>query len=257
MSGGDRSAGDSAPLIPSDMDGQAPPSLAVAPESLLPSGQASSPVAVAPESPSPPLVAEDDPVVVPDTVELASSEACKAGACIAVPPRPTSLLEAEEDPVVVPDTVQAASSEASESEVGASAAAPLMPTSPSTEVDEDPLVVPDTVQAASSEATKVGAGGVPPSPPLGAEDDHLVVPSTVGDASSEISEGVAPVVVLTDELRDKIVKQVRRSGRRLIFVSRKNAESRVPPLAGTFIYRECQCPQASCNPAFVQTQTVF
>jgi hypothetical protein len=199
------------------MDGQAPPSLAVAPESLLPSGQASSPVAVAPESPSPPLVAEDDSVVVPDTVELASSEACKAGAFIAVPPRPTSLLEAEEDPVVVPDTVE----------------------------------------AASSEATKVGAGGVPPSPPLGAEDDHLVVPSTVVDTSLEISEGVAPVVVLTDELRDKIVKQVRRSGRRLIFVSRKNAESRVPPLVGTFIYRECQCPQASCNPAFVQTQTVF
>ncbi|KAM0922042.1 hypothetical protein ACQ4PT_006449 [Festuca glaucescens] len=181
------------------MDGQAPPPVAVAPESLLP--------------PSWPLEAEDDPVVVPDTVKVASPEASKAGTSVAVTPLTTSpLLEAEEDPVVVPDTVEAASSEASESEVGASGVVPLMPTSPPVEVDEDPLVVPDTVEAPSSEVTKVGAGGgvplLPPSPPLEAEDDHLVVPATVDDASLEISEVVAPSVVLTDELCDKIVKQV-------------------------------------------------
>ncbi|XP_051226109.1 la-related protein 6A [Lolium perenne] len=196
MSGGDRSAGDSAPLIPSDMDGQAPPLVAAAPESLPP--------------PSRPLEAEDDPVVVPDTVKVASPEASKAGT---VPPLTTSpLLEAEEDPVVVPDTVEAASSEASDSEDGAGGAVPLMPISPPVEADEDLLVVPDTVEAASSEVTKVGAGGgVPlllPSPPLEAEDDHLIVPATVDGASSEISEALVPSVVLTDELRDKIVKQV-------------------------------------------------
>ncbi|XP_047059794.1 la-related protein 6A-like isoform X2 [Lolium rigidum] len=196
MSGGDRSAGDSAPLIPSFTDGQAPPPVAAAPESLPP--------------PSRPLEAEDDPVVVPDTVKVASPEASKAGTSVAVTPLTTSpLLEAEEDTVVVPDTVEAASSEASDSEVGA---VPLMPTSLPVEADEDLLIVPDAVDAASSEVTKVGAGGgVPPLPPfspLEAEDDHLVVPATVDDASLEISEAVVPSVVLTDELRDKIVKQV-------------------------------------------------
>uniref|UniRef100_A0ACD5VJD1 Uncharacterized protein n=1 Tax=Avena sativa TaxID=4498 RepID=A0ACD5VJD1_AVESA len=215
MGGGDRSAGDSTPLIPSVMDGQAPPSVAVAPESLLPPGQDPSPVAVVPESllpPSPPLESEDDPVVVPDTVKLASPESSKAGASVVVPPRPTSpLIEEEEDPVVVPDTVEDAS-QASQSEVGASCVVPLMPTSPPIELDDDPLIVPDTVEAASSEVTKVGAGGgvplLPPSQPLEADDDHLVVPATVDGASLEISEVVAPGVVLTDELRDKIVKQV-------------------------------------------------
>ncbi|CAM0882650.1 unnamed protein product [Alopecurus aequalis] len=217
MSGGDRSAGDSAPLIPSDMDGQAPPPVAVAPESLLPPGQAPPPVSVAPEyllPTSPPPEAEDDPVVVPDTVDLASSEASKVGASVAVPPLPTSPLpEAEDNPVVVPDTVEveAASSEASESEVGASGVVPLMPISPPIEADDDPRIVPDIFEAASSEVKVCAVGGVPllpPSPPLQAEDDHLVVPATVDDASLEISEVVAPSVVLTDELRDKIVKQV-------------------------------------------------
>jgi len=193
------------------MDGQAPPPVAVAPESLLPTGQVPSPYAVAPESllpPSPPLEAEDDPVVVPDAVKVASPESSKAGASVFVPPRPTSLLiEAEEDPVVVPDTVEDASETS-----GASGFVPVMPTSPPIEVDEDPLIVPDIVEAASSEVTEVGAGGgVPllrPSLPLEADDDHLVVPATIDDASLEISEVVAPGVVLTDELRDKIVKQV-------------------------------------------------
>uniref|UniRef100_A0A453FJ71 HTH La-type RNA-binding domain-containing protein n=1 Tax=Aegilops tauschii subsp. strangulata TaxID=200361 RepID=A0A453FJ71_AEGTS len=181
-SGGDRSAADSAPLIPSGMDGQAPHPVAVAPESL----------------PQPPprleTEAEDDPVVVPDASDAASSEPSKVGALSTSP-----LIKAEDDPVVVPDSVEPASSEASVVSAGG-----VVPPSRPLEAEEDPLIVPDT-----SEATNVGTGSVVPllpSPPLEAEDDPLIVP--VIDASSEASDVVTSGVVLTDELRDKIVKQV-------------------------------------------------
>uniref|UniRef100_A0A453FJC1 La-related protein 6A n=1 Tax=Aegilops tauschii subsp. strangulata TaxID=200361 RepID=A0A453FJC1_AEGTS len=162
-------------------------------------GQAPHPVAVAPESlPQPPprleTEAEDDPVVVPDASDAASSEPSKVGALSTSP-----LIKAEDDPVVVPDSVEPASSEASVVSAGG-----VVPPSRPLEAEEDPLIVPDT-----SEATNVGTGSVVPllpSPPLEAEDDPLIVP--VIDASSEASDVVTSGVVLTDELRDKIVKQV-------------------------------------------------
>lgn len=171
-------------------------------------GQAPHPVAVAPESlPQPPprleTEAEDDPVVVPDAPDAASSEPSKVGA-LSTSPR----FKAEDDPVVVPDSVEPASSEASV--VGAGGVVPLLPPSRPLEAEEDPLIVPDTSEAAPLEATNVGTGSVVPlllpSPPLEAEDDPLIVP--VIDASSEASDVVTSGVVLTDELRDKIVNQV-------------------------------------------------
>lgn len=73
-----------------------------------------------------------------------------------------------------------------------------------TEAEDDPVVVPDAPDAASSEPSKVGA--LSTSPRFKAEDDPLIVP--VIDASSEASDVVTSGVVLTDELRDKIVNQV-------------------------------------------------
>ncbi|KAF7023760.1 hypothetical protein CFC21_036213 [Triticum aestivum] len=170
-------------------------------------GQASHPVAVAPESlPQPPphleTEAEDDPVVVPDASDAASSEPSKVGALSTSP-----LIKAEDDPVVVPDSVELASSEASV--VSAGGVVPPPPPSRPLDAEEDSLIVPDTSEAVPSEATNVGTGSVVPllpSPPLEAEDDPLIVP--VIDASSEASDVVTSGVVLTDELRDKIVKQV-------------------------------------------------
>jgi La-related protein 7 len=49
----------------------------------------------------------------------------------------------------------------------------------------------------------------PPSPTDGAEDALLVAPDAVNAASSEVTEAGTGDVVLTDELRDNIVKQVR------------------------------------------------
>ncbi|CAO2194729.1 unnamed protein product [Urochloa humidicola] len=49
----------------------------------------------------------------------------------------------------------------------------------------------------------------PPSPPTGEVEDSLpVAPDTVNTASSEVAEAGGDGVVLTDELRDQIVKQV-------------------------------------------------
>ncbi|KAM3351450.1 hypothetical protein ACQJBY_023434 [Aegilops geniculata] len=170
-------------------------------------GQAPHPVAVAPESlPQPPprleTEAEDDTVVVPDASDAASSEPSKVGALSTSP-----LIKAEDDPVVVPDSVEPASSEASV--VSAGGVVPLPPPPRPLEAEEDPLIVPDTSEAVPSEATNVGTGSVVPLlplPPLEAEVDPLIVP--VIDASSEASDVVTSGVVLTDELRDKIVKQV-------------------------------------------------
>nr|BAJ96883.1 predicted protein [Hordeum vulgare subsp. vulgare] len=179
------------------MDGQAPHPVAVA-------------VAVAPKSPPQPpprldMEAEDDPVVVPDAADAVSSEASKVGAHGVAPLLSTSsLLKMEDDPVVVPDTVEPASSEASE--VGAGGGVLLQPPSLSLEAEEDPLIVLGTSEAASLEATNVGTGVVVPSPPLEAGDNPLILPGT--DASSEASDVLTAGVVLTDELRDKIVKQV-------------------------------------------------
>ncbi|KQK09804.1 la-related protein 6A [Brachypodium distachyon] len=200
------------------MDGQAPPPVAVAPVSLSPTLEAEHDVSDSSEAsevgagaggvvshlPTSPLPEEEeDPVV-------ASLEASEVGAGGVVPLLPTSLLlDREDDIVVVPDTDDAASSEATK--VDASGLV-LLPQFSTLEAEDEPLVVPDTVEAALSEATKVGSGGLVPLPPLSptleAEDEPLVVPGTVNDVSLEASEVVVPGVGLTDELREKIVKQV-------------------------------------------------